>query len=139
MHLESSIGDLLLNAKLVEHALVERALGRTALVELVVSVLQALPVGAELVEALLVDVVKHGNSAPGDATTLLEAVSGVSAAVLLALHEVVVVGAAAGTDEVRSRHQRSTGSTNFRHSGLLARGKLGIDGLDVFVCWFSRH
>lgn len=139
MHLESSVGDLLLQLEVVEHALVERALGRAALVELVVAVLKALPVGAELVETMLVDVVKHRNSAPGDATTLLQAVSRVSAAVLLALHEVVIVGATASTDEVRSRLQRSAGGTDFGHSGRLAGGKLGIDRLDVFVCWFSRH
>ena len=50
--------DLLLQPQLVEHALVQRPLGRAALPQLLVVVLQARPVRAELVEAVRADVVQ---------------------------------------------------------------------------------
>lgn len=50
--------------------LVELPLGRSALPQLVVVVVKALPVLAELFEAALVDILDHAAGAAGDAASL---------------------------------------------------------------------
>lgn len=80
--------------------LVELPLILAALPQLVVVVVKALPVLAELVEAVLVDVLDDAGGAPGDPSALLEALELSLAGVLvLALHKVVIERAASGADE----------------------------------------
>jgi len=79
----------------------------------VVVVVEALPVLAELLEAVLVDVFDDARRAPGDPAALLEALElALARVLLLALHEVVVVRPAAGADEEGRRHERRRGGAN---------------------------
>lgn len=94
-------GDCLFELELVENTLAQQLFGRAAARELVVLLLEASPVQAELVEAVLVDVFKNGNSAAGDAAALFQAVDLAGAGgLLLAEHVVVVIWQAAGANVV---------------------------------------
>jgi len=139
MDLNGGIRDLFLELEVGEHTLVEHTLGRAALEELVVRVLQALPVQPELVQAVLVDVVEHRDRASGDAAALLETVCGVALRVLFALHEVVVVGPAAGANEVGGRLQRGARGTHFGYLRHVRRQRRSVDTLVVLERGLSGH
>lgn len=111
--------------QLLKNTLVERPLFWSALPQLLVVVLEALPVLAERLEAGLVDVVNDAPGAAGDAAALLEALElALARVVVLALHVVVVVGLAAGADEEGSREQRGGAGANLLDlgNGLGQRG-----------------
>lgn len=93
--------------KVVEYAFAQLPLLLAALPHLVVVVVEALPVAAELVEAGLVDVVDDAGGAAGDAAALLQTLELALAGVLgLALHEVIVIGFAPGADEEGGGEER---------------------------------
>lgn len=114
----SQTRDLLLEVQLGENTLVEQSLGLSAATELVVVLLQTLPVESELVKTALVDVLNDGDGTSGDSSALLETVDGARALGLFsAQHEVIVVGLALGANEVGCRQKRSGGSSNLDNVG----------------------
>ena len=87
--------------QLLENALVQPPLLDAAVVECMVPVLEAVPVLAELLEAVGVYVGDDARGAARHFSAFLHALELASPKSLrLALHVVVVVGAAAGADEV---------------------------------------
>ena len=72
-------GDLLLQVEVGEDTLVKECLSLSAATELVVVLLQTLPVESELVETALVDVLNDGDGTSGDSSALLETVDGTGA------------------------------------------------------------
>lgn len=114
----SQTGDLLLQVELGEHTLVEQSLGLSAATQLVVVLLQTLPVESELVEAGLVDVLDDGDGTSGDSSALLQAVDLASALGLFsAQHKVIVVGLALGANEVGCRQEGGGGGSDLDNVG----------------------
>lgn len=114
--------------QILVNTLVELPLGGAALPELVVVVVEALPVGAELLQAGLVDVVDDAPGAAGDAAALLQALKLALARVLrLALHVVIVVVAAAGADEEGGREEGGRRRAELLDLGDRVRKGGGVD------------
>jgi hypothetical protein len=146
-----------LTYQVVKHALVERPLELPALPQLLVVVIEALPVLAELCQAVLVHVVQsvlpvkntfrsrrssgsnfcispssprvyvHAGCASCDLATLPQAVQlSPSVRLGLALHIVIVVGLAAGSNEEARAHKRCRGSSDFLDLGNRVRERSGV-------------
>lgn len=137
--------------QVVKDTLVELPFGLAALPQLVVVVVKALPVLAELLEAVLVDILDavsthvsriglcgrwvlvaqwdvHAGGTAGDAAALLQTLELALAGVLgLALHVVIVVGAAAGADEERGGEQRGRSGANLLDGGDRVGEGGGVD------------
>lgn len=114
----SQTGDLLLQVEVGEDTLVKECLSLSAATELVVVLLQTLPVESELVETALVDVLNDGDGTSGDSSALLETVDGAGALGLFsAQHEVIVVRLALGANEVGCRQERSRGGSDLDNVG----------------------
>lgn len=131
--------------QLLKNALVQPPLLRPAVPELLVVVLEALPVGAELVQALLVDVGDAGNSqrfalggriypflhargTPGDLATLLHAFQlSPAVGVGLAHHVVIVVGLASRADEEGGAEQGCRTGAELLNLGDVVGQRSGVD------------
>lgn len=86
--------------QVVKNTLIQPPLHLPALPQLVVVVVQTLPMLSEFVQATLVDICQHTRGTTGHLSTLLQALSLALAIGLgLADHEVIVEGFAARTDE----------------------------------------
>ena len=143
--------------QVVEHALVERPLELPALPQLLVVVVEALPVLAELGQAVLVHVIQpivpvrthsprpqiptaillcspsslrvyvHAGCASCDLATLPQAVQlSPTVRLGLALHVVIVVRLAAGSNEEACAHKRRGRSSNFLDLGNRVRERSGV-------------
>lgn len=100
--------------QVLKDTLVQLPLRRSALPQLVVVVLQASPVAAELLEARLVDVVDNAAGAARDPPSLLQTLELALARVfVLALHVVIVVVLAPSADKERRRQQRGRAGADF--------------------------
>lgn len=105
----------LLQIQLLKYTLVHLPLFRPAVPELLVVVLQTLPVGAELLEAVFIDVLDDARCTPRDLAAFLHALQ-LSPAVCLGLahHVVVIVGLASCANEEGGAEQgRRTGAELF--------------------------
>merc|ERR1719487_2756969 len=121
-------GDGLLQFQIVKHALVQRPLPPPTLPELLVVVVQALPVLAELVEAGLVDILEDAARTPRDLPSFSQTVHlALAIALVLAVHVVVIVRLAAGADEVAGAQQRGGGSTDLGDLGDVVGEGGGVD------------
>lgn len=143
--------------QVVENALVQRPLELPALPELLVVVVEAFPVLAELCQAVLVHVVQsvilvrndsfsctnsgsilpmslqssglyvHAGCASCDLATLPQAVQlSPSVRLRLALHVVIVVGLAAGSNEEACAHERGGRRSNLLDFGNGVRERSGV-------------
>jgi len=143
--------------QVVEHTLVQRPLKLPALPQLLVVVVEALPVLAELCQAVLVHVVQpvasvrkrscsrkascsdspiffsilwmyvHAGCASCDLATLPQAIQlSPSIRLGLALHVVIVVGLAAGSNEEARAHKRRGRSSNLLDLGNGIRERSGV-------------
>jgi len=146
-----------LTYQVVEHTLVQRPLELPALPQLLVVVVETLPVLAELCQAVLVHVVQpvvrvrnnscsrnifdsirrmlsssfrvyvHAGCASCDLATLPQAVQlSPSVRLGLALHVVIVVGLAAGSNEEARAHERRRRSSNLLDLGNGVRERSGV-------------
>lgn len=131
--------------QLVEHALVQPPLLRSAVPELLVVVLKALPVRAELVKALLVNVADaakcqhfsqtfgfwsslHAGRTPGDLTALLHALElSPTVGLSLAHHVVIVVGLASCADEKGGTEKGRRTGTELLDLGDVVGQRGGVD------------
>ena len=131
----------LLQFQLVKHTLVQLALFRPAVPELLVVVLKTLPVGAELTQAVLVDVLDNARGTPGDLAALLHALEFTPAVGLgLAHHVVIVEGLAARTNKVRGTEEgRRTGSELLDLGDVVRQRSCVDEGLLVEPGLARRH
>jgi len=114
--------------QLIKHTRVQRPLPPPTLPQLLVVVVQALPMRAELLQARLVHVIQHARGAAGDLATLAQAICLALAIGLgLALHVVVIVGFAAGADEEGGAEERGRGGADFGHRGDRGGEGRGVD------------
>lgn len=132
--------------QLVKHTLVQRPLVCPAVPQLLVVVLQALPMAAELLQAVVVDVLDptplisavsnltlcianvHARGATSDLATLLHALK-LSPAVRLSLahHVVVIVSLASCADKERSAQKGSGGGAELLDLGDVIGQRSGVD------------
>lgn len=110
--------DDLFESQLLKNAVVQFHLRLPALEEVVVVVLQTLPVGVELFQAVGIDILDHTGSATRNLPTLLQTLHLPSSiSVGLALHVIIIVGSASVPDKERRASQRCRSSPYLLHLG----------------------
>jgi hypothetical protein len=88
------------DSQVLKYTFVQLPFRSTTLPQLLVVVVQALPVCPEHVQAALIDILNHAGRTACDLATLLQALGlALAVGLRLAEHEVVIVGFAACTDE----------------------------------------
>lgn len=79
MNLYCRIRNFLLEPDLGENAFVESSFSRATSIELMVVLLEALPMETELIDAVLIDILENRGCTASDPTAFLKAINGVSA------------------------------------------------------------
>lgn len=106
------------DVQLLKHTLIQPPLQTSALPQLLVVVVQTLPVLPEFLQTILVDVVQHAGGTPRDLPSLLEAVClAIAVRLGLAVHEIVIVGFASCTNEEGCGEERRRGGPDFLDLG----------------------
>lgn len=83
---------------------------------------------AELLQTALVDIINHAGSTSRDLPSLLQTLGlALAVGLVFAVHEVIVVGFAAGADEEGGGEQGSGGGADFRDLGDIVWEGSGVD------------
>lgn len=119
--------------QIIKNTLVQTPLELPTLPELLVVVIQALPVLSKLVYAALVDVFDYGSSATRDFPALFQAFDlAFAVGLIFTHHEVVIVRFAASANEIACGEQRCRRGTNLVDLGNVVGERIRIDE-DVLV------